>query len=119
MMPLAMMAVTAVPAANYHFVQWSGSIISTQNPLAMTMGADHTLEAIFVPIVPHAVGMTQAAATTTIEAVGSLAYRVSTSYSSTVTAGFVISQSPIGGTAVPVGSTIRMVVSLGPSFAPW
>ena len=69
-------------------------------------------------VVPNVVGMTQAAAEGAIEAVDSLTANVSTGYSDTVAAGLVISQSPVGGTAVPIGSTVRIVVSLGQPVVP-
>jgi hypothetical protein len=63
--------------------------------------------------VPNVVGSTQAAATTAITGAGLVVGNVTTAYSETVPAGDVISQDPVGGTQVNVGSAVDMVVSLG------
>jgi len=46
--------VTAVPNTNYEFVNWTGSISSTENPVTVTMDANKTIKAnfrfIFAPI---------------------------------------------------------------------
>jgi hypothetical protein len=46
--------VTAIPNTNYEFVNWTGSISSTQNPVTVTMDADKTIKAnfrfVFAPI---------------------------------------------------------------------
>jgi uncharacterized repeat protein (TIGR02543 family) len=39
--------VTAVPAANYHFVSWSGDASGTVNPLAVTMNGARSITATF------------------------------------------------------------------------
>lgn len=62
--------------------------------------------------VPDVVGETQAQGTTDIQAVG-LVVAVQTAYSSTVAAGLIISQSPVGGAQVSPGSTVTITVSLG------
>lgn len=64
--------------------------------------------------VPNVVGETQAAATTDITNAGLVLGTVTTQYSDSVAAGLVISQSPVGGTLVSLGSSISIVVSLGP-----
>lgn len=61
--------------------------------------------------VPDVVGLTQAAATASIEGVG-LVVSVSTAYSA-VPAGSVINQSPVAGSLVTAGSTVTINVSLG------
>jgi hypothetical protein len=43
----AQVQVTAVPDTNYEFVNWSGSISSTQNPVTVTMDSDKTVKANF------------------------------------------------------------------------
>ena len=58
-------------------------------------------------------GTTQAAAESAITTAGLVA-SVSTAYSATVPAGEVISQDPAAGTSVAPGSTVSIVVSLGP-----
>lgn len=62
--------------------------------------------------VPDVVGLTEAAAVAAIEAEGLVA-DASFQYSSTVAAGFVISQAPAGGSIVSAGSTVSFAVSLG------
>lgn len=39
--------VTAIPNTNYEFVNWTGSISSTQNPVTVTMNSDMTIKANF------------------------------------------------------------------------
>ncbi|MHC4498942.1 MAG: PASTA domain-containing protein [Planctomycetota bacterium] len=71
------------------------------------------------PIVPDVVGMTSTAAIAAIEAIDDLGVAAVTwRYNDTVPAGIVISQDPVGGTAVPIGSTINLVVSLGRPLVP-
>lgn len=71
-------------------------------------------QAAVLVTVPDVVGETQAAGTSTIEAEG-LVVAVETAYSSTVPAGTIISQSPVGGSSVAPGSTVTITVSLGES----
>jgi hypothetical protein len=71
------------------------------------------------PVVPNVVGMTQEDANTAIIAVDNLQVgTVTQAYSDTVAAGLVISQSPIGGTEVNIGSSVDMVISLGKPVVP-
>src|SRR4051812_7432711 len=67
------------------------------------------------PAVPNVVGLTQTAATGAITGAGLVLGGVTTSASSTVPAGVVISQSPIAGSQVAAGSAVALVVSSGPS----
>ncbi len=62
--------------------------------------------------VPDVVGETQAQGTTDLEGVGFVVV-VSTTYSSVVAAGLIISQDPIGGVDYPEGGSVAIVVSLG------
>lgn len=63
--------------------------------------------------VPDVVGETQASGTTTLEGDG-FVVSVSTAYSPSVAAGLIISQDPEGGEFASSGSTVSIVVSLGP-----
>ncbi|MHC4619015.1 MAG: PASTA domain-containing protein [Planctomycetota bacterium] len=95
----------------------AGLVIS-QNPAALTIVPTGSVINLIIssgkPEVPNVVGMTQAQAKTTIEAVDSLKVgAVNVQYSDTVAAGRVISQYPGGGAIVPVGSFVDLVVSLG------
>ncbi|MHC4185159.1 MAG: PASTA domain-containing protein [Planctomycetota bacterium] len=68
------------------------------------------------PTVPGVIGETEAAARVAIEAVDALTVgSVTYAYSGAFDAGLVASQDPAGGTAVPIGSSVDLVVSLGPS----
>lgn len=63
--------------------------------------------------VPNAVGLTQAAATTSITDAGLAVGTVATASSSTVASGSIISESPCECTSVTVGSAVNLVVSSG------
>jgi hypothetical protein len=65
--------------------------------------------------VPDVVGLAQAAAETAITGAGLDVGTVTTENSDTVAAGDVISQDPVAGTSVPVGSAVDLVVSSGPA----
>jgi beta-lactam-binding protein with PASTA domain len=64
--------------------------------------------------VPGVVGQTQTAAAAAISASGLVVGTIATQSSATVPAGVVISQSPLGGAIVALGSAVSLVVSLGP-----
>jgi len=66
------------------------------------------------PLVPNIVGLSEAAARTEIIAAGFTIGVVSSGSSSSVPAGNVISQSPIGGTVASPGTAVSLVVSSGP-----
>lgn len=63
--------------------------------------------------VPNVVGMTQAAASTAITGEGLVVGTVTQAYSETVPSGRVISQNPVAGTIVSLGSAVALVVSQG------
>jgi subtilisin family serine protease len=65
--------------------------------------------------VPNVVGLTQAAATTSLTTAGLAVGTVTTASSATVPAGSVISQTPGSGTSVAVGSAVNLTVSSGPA----
>jgi hypothetical protein len=62
--------------------------------------------------VPNVVGLSQADATTALEAAG-FVVAATTAASSTVPVGHVISQEPVGGAMATAGSTVTIVVSTG------
>ncbi|MHC4345944.1 MAG: LamG-like jellyroll fold domain-containing protein, partial [Planctomycetota bacterium] len=68
--------------------------------------------------VPDVVEMTEGDANTVITAVGLTVGELSYEYSDSTAADLVISQNPVGGAAVPAGSSIDLVVSLGPDGMP-
>ena len=100
----------------------SGSVIS-ESPLAgtsVTAGSSVNLTVSSGPaqvLVPNVVGLTQAAATTSITGAGLKVGTVSTASSSTVPSGSVISESPLAGTPVAAGSSVNLTVSTGPATA--
>jgi glucose/arabinose dehydrogenase len=65
-------------------------------------------------VVPNVVNQTQAAATAAIGAAGLRVGAVTTAGSGSIVAGNVISQAPVAGTSLPIGSTVNLVVSSGP-----
>jgi PASTA domain-containing protein len=67
--------------------------------------------------VPDVVGETQSAGTTELQAV-LFVVSVVTAYSSSISAGLIISQDPVGGTFALEGSTVTISVSLGPNEQP-
>jgi lysophospholipase L1-like esterase len=94
----------------------AGNVVS-QNPSAGTHvppgSSVNLVVSLGQPQVPNVVGSTQAAATTAITSVDNLTVSSTTAYSNTIAAGFVISQNPVGGTYVNIGSNVEIVVSLG------
>lgn len=66
-------------------------------------------------VVPSVVGQNQAVATGALTGLGLVPGRTIQQTSVTVPAGSVISESPIAGTSVPVGSTVNLVISSGPA----
>ena len=64
--------------------------------------------------VPDVVGSTEAAAETAIVGATLVPNTSGTAYSASVPAGSVVSQSPSGGSSVDEGSTVNIVISLGP-----
>ena len=66
-----------------------------------------------VGTVPNVVGLTQTSAQQDIGAAGYTS-AISGQNNSTIAAGIVISQNPVGGTVVPTTTPVNLVVSLGP-----
>ena len=98
----------------------AGNVIS-QNPVAATLVAPGTAVALIVssgpaPVaVPNVVGLDQASAGTTIIAATLTTGAVTQASSATVSAGSVISQSPVAATLVAPGTAVALVVSTGPA----
>jgi len=68
--------------------------------------------------VPDVVGMTESDAKSVITFASLNVGTISNDYSDTVPKGFVISQSPSGGTSVSIGSSVNLTISLGPWTVP-
>jgi RHS repeat-associated protein len=79
------------------------------DPDTVTILAEEMVE------VPNVIGMPENGARAAIAAASLTVGTVSTAYSSTVSSGNVISQIPAGGSVVPLGSSVDLVVSLGPA----
>jgi beta-lactam-binding protein with PASTA domain len=105
----------------YHNTMPAGSVIS-QEPAggtAVLIGSMATLTvSLGRPEVPDVVGQSESAAVTIIRAVDNLTEAVSYEYNDIVASGAVIEQNPASGTAVEVGSTVSIVVSLGRPIVP-
>jgi beta-lactam-binding protein with PASTA domain len=67
-----------------------------------------------IAVVPNVVGQQQAAAASAITTAGLAVGTVTQASHATVPAGAIISQDPTGGSNVPPGSTVSLVVSVGP-----
>ncbi|MHC5140066.1 MAG: fibronectin type III domain-containing protein, partial [Planctomycetota bacterium] len=95
-----------------------GDVIS-QSPVGSTSVAPGTSVDIEVSLgvqmvaVPDVVGQAQATAEANIVAANLVVGTVTTAYSSSVSAGDVISQSPVGSTSVASGTSVDIEVSLG------
>ena len=115
----ASLAVGTVSTANSDTVV-AGNVIS-QNPTggsSVAVGSAVDLVVSLGPVqmttVPDVVGLDQTSAESSIVAADLVVGTVSTANSDTVLAGDVISQNPTGGTSVVTGTTVDLVVSLGP-----
>lgn len=99
----------------------AGDVIS-QNPAGGTLALASSQVSLTISLgpapvsVPNVVGMTQSEAETLILSVGLQVGTVTTANSQTVPAGSVISQDPVAGTSVSVGTPVSLVVSLGPEL---
>ena len=94
-----------------------GHVIS-QTPAAGSNVAPGSGVALVVSLgiaVPNVVGLTQTAAQTAITTAGLTVGNVTKANSATVAIGHVISQTPAAGSNVAAGSTVALVVSLGPA----
>ena len=67
--------------------------------------------------VPNCVNITQASAQTLITNAGLVMGSISTENHATIIAGNVISTAPTGGTEVPVGTSVNLLVSDGPALS--
>ena len=90
-------------------IAWDGWSNSTRTAISLNVGS------VVQVAVPNVVGLTQAAATTSITGAGLVLGTVTQQSSSTVAAGKVISETPSAGTQVNTGSAVNLVVSSGPA----
>ncbi len=113
--------VTATPGTDTLFLQWQGNVPAGQDPASLTISGtiDQNVEliAVFVPesvTVPDLSGKTQADAEAALAVIGLVLGEVTQEYSDTLPLGQVIAQNPVAATSVAYGSTVSIVVSLGP-----
>ena len=90
-----------------------------QSPAAgtrLTLGGRVNLQVAIAPrgVVPSVIGLTQAVATASITGAGLVVGTVTTQSSAIFPAGTVITQDPVAGKKVPLGSAVNLVVSTGP-----
>ena len=108
--------------SNYNASIPTGNIVSQDPPAgtSVSVGSSVNLTTSLGPVpatmtVPNVVGMTLAAAENYLSAVAFFTTgTVSQVYSSTVAAGYVISQSPTAGTTVATYSAVNLTASQGP-----
>jgi hypothetical protein len=101
----------------------AGNVIG-QNPSAGASIATGASDAVNLAIsagpqiaTPNVVGLAQATASATITGAGLAAGTVTSSTSTTVPAGNVISQTPLAGTAANAGTAVNLVISTGNGLA--
>ncbi|MCE5340065.1 MAG: PASTA domain-containing protein [Planctomycetaceae bacterium] len=92
---------------------WSG--YTSPIPSSTTKIPNIRLDYAPMVTVPNVVGMTRTAAESAITSAG-LAVAISSGFSDTVPAGYVISQEPVADTSVASGTSVNIVVSLGISI---
>jgi beta-lactam-binding protein with PASTA domain len=112
-----------VTAATYrHDNNVPSGIVISQNPVGGTVVNVGSTVNIVVslgrPTVPGVVGLSEAEAVATIEAIDNLVAVVDYEYSNTILKDTVMSQDPAGGTDVDVGTAVNIVVSLGEPVVP-
>jgi beta-lactam-binding protein with PASTA domain len=94
-----------------------GNVI-IQNPSAGTLvpigSSVDLVVSLGQPEVPNVVDMNEADANSAVTAVSLTVGTVIYDFNDTIASGIVISQNPVGGTTVAVGSSVDLVVSLGP-----
>jgi len=103
-------------------VAYAYTVMARDKQLNSNVTAPSAEASAIIPVdgtVPDVTGMPQTNAETIISnadlAVGSVTD--ATEYSTTVPGGHVLSQTPVGGAAVPYGSDVNLVISIGPDPA--
>jgi RHS repeat-associated protein len=101
----------------------AASVIS-QNPPAGNSVPEGSLVDLAISLgpvmvtVPSVVGMTQDAAQSAIIGAQLAVGTITSGYHDTIPPGSVITQDPAGGSSAALGSSVNLVVSLGPSYIP-
>ncbi|MHC4062621.1 MAG: PASTA domain-containing protein, partial [Planctomycetota bacterium] len=101
----------------------AATVVISQNPAAgTTVSVGSSVDLVVSlgqPQVPNVVGETEPNAAAAITAVDNLAVgTVTYDYNDTVAQGLIISQTPVAGARVPIGSSVDLVVSLGQPQVP-
>ena len=107
----------ATAASGSVFSGWSGACTGT-GVCRVAMSQARAVSAAFrkaVCVVPNVKGKLLASAKAALKAASCGTGTVSNAYSSTVPAGYVISESPTAGSKLAVGAKIALVVSKGPA----
>ena len=106
-------AYSSTVAAGYVISQnpAAGATVATYSAVDLTISLGQAPSNVTVPDVTN---MTQAAAQSTLTAAGLTVGSISQANSSTVSAGYVISQSPVAGASVTSGTAVSLTLSLGP-----
>ncbi len=100
------------PGVQYSYTVTARDLSPAQNTTAPSAASSVTLPTSLNA--PDVVGMDQATAEAVLVTYSFAVGTVSSAYSLSVPAGQVISQSPVGETTAAVGSSVSLVVSLGP-----
>lgn len=96
----------------------AGSVISQEPPAGEQVASGTAVNlvvsqgATLVPV-PNVAGATQASAQSAVMASGLTIGTITQQYSTSVPAGSVVSQNPLAGTQVPVGTAVHLVISQG------
>lgn len=104
--------------SNFSSTVASGNVLSQSPTSGVSAGVGSSVDlviSIYVQMVtvPNVVGLTQAAAITSITNAGLVAGTVTSTNSETVAAGHVISQNPTNGVSVAAGDSVHLLVSTG------
>jgi beta-lactam-binding protein with PASTA domain len=97
----------------------SGYLISQSLEAGIEVGEGTTVDLVVsagpqMTASPNVIGLSQTDAQATITDTGLLIGTVTMQYSSTVPVGYVMSQNPVPGTYLPMGSVVDVLVSSGP-----
>ena len=100
----------------------AGSVISQDPASGTTVDAGSSVALVValgpctVPVtVPNVVGQSPSDAIAAVQAAGLLVGTLAQQHSDTVPAGAVAAQTPVGGSSVPHGTAVALVISLGPN----
>ena len=100
----------------------AGNVISQDPTAGSTVDTGSSVDLVVSlgpqPTVPDVVDLDQATAESTLTGASLTVGMVSNGYSPTIAVGNVVSQYPAAGASVDTGSSVKLVISLGPNPAP-